>query len=214
MRTASTLLLCLLHALAELVSCIPTDRQPSFVRGGGVDVSVLRVHQCCNHLADGALATHLLPSFMAGAAAPNAKCGSEPCPSPHLAFVLADDLSTLSSFVRSGMRLPEISSSATKESNGLVVTDRLDVSNRWHGLGSEFASASAMARDGYVDAPPDVTAKPALNIWRLVLAICWPDANGEIKKPLESKVQHKSVVAMPAFIIDYAVETVSSQLTT
>ena len=45
---------------------------------------------------------------------------------------------------------------------------------------------------------------PALRVWRVVLAVCWPEG--------EKGKGHASTHAVPAFVIDYAVEALGAQL--
>ena len=192
-------------------------RQPPFAPSSGVAVSVLRVLQCCSHLPSQLLPPEtlsrapLLPTWDAAGGSPSAVAGA-----PRLAFVLGDDLGALSDFVRSGLRLLHVAARPPRRVEGLVLAHQLDARSCWRGggLGVGLGGGGADGRDGQrgpggessanaADAASGAT--PALSVWRLVLAICWAPAAGQAS-PI-SVAQ-----AVPAFIVDYAVEKRSAQL--
>jgi len=186
------------------------QRQPPFAGGSGVAVSVLRVLQCCSHLTAQALgATSSQP------AAPELKGGG--AAAPRLAFVLGDDLLALSAFVRSGLRMVD-HGGLPGRGNSLLLTDQLDVHSCWHGgrARAQQSKATRIDATGTVHGQPESKGEitPALRIWRLVLAVCWPNralCQGDPLQPIP--LAEATAAATPAFIIDYAVEALSAQLT-
>ena len=196
--------------VAELVG-----RQPPFAPSSGVAVSVLRVLQCCSHLPSQLLPPQPLsraplPTWDAAGGSPSAVSGA-----PRLAFVLGDDLGAISDFVRSGLRLLHVAARPSR-TEGLVLAHQLDARSCWRGggLGVGLGGAGAGGGDGQwgrggersANAADAATgATPALSVWRLVLAICWPPTAGQASPVSVAQ-------AVPAFIVDYAVEKRSAQL--
>jgi hypothetical protein len=134
---------------------------------------------------------------------------------PRLAFVLGDDLGAISDFVRSGLRLLHVAARPSR-TEGLVLAHQLDARSCWRGggLGVGLGGAGAGGGDGLwgrggessANAADAATgATPALSVWRLVLAICWPPTAGQASPVSVAQ-------AVPAFIVDYAVEKRSAQL--
>ena len=158
---------------------------------GRMTLSVLRVLQCRGHYVD---IHHLdilgLPPY---ASTDSVSANSSGAVSPRLAFVTGD-LTAVSTFIRSGLRLLGANSSTRQEQlirAGLSVSGQLAADAGW----------------GQSSAPDAKTHKSSeaetslLQIWRLVLAVCWPVGTGGL-----------DCAAMPAFIVDYAAEERAAQL--
>ena len=157
---------------------------------GGVALSVLRVMQCRSHLTEGSVAVLDRASAVArkggsaGAASPSA---------PWLAFVHGNSLDAIAQFVRSGLRLLHShDGTLAPVDGGLVVSKCLTAADCWGGESRDPKTASA------VEAPLVI---PSLSVWRVVLAMCWPEDG-----------KTSTTTAYPAYIIDYAVELKSLQL--
>ena len=186
--------------------------QPPFATRRGIGLSILRVMQCRSHLhgldtisplvhtIESPKAHHKLPQ----SAVPGWSRGE-----PSLAFVVGD-LGALSNFVRSGLRLIG-GSELPRRTNGLIVTQSLNERDCW-------GSKTGLVQGGGEHATKSDASSPALAVWRLVLAICWPDgasAHGQAtaSRLVEPNSQSAAATtASPAFIIDYAVESMEAQL--
>ena len=211
--------------------CVDLLRRQAFCSAGsGVGLSVLRVMQIQDHFVDLASLLRSKAASSTTSASSTSDTSRRTLParradvgakgggldtSPWLGFV-SGELNELSSFVRTGLRLlgdaasrGQLALTRGVDSAPLVISESLDASEAWGGpvRRSPFTlTAEASQLHEAMSDEQQPASLPSLRVWRVVLAVCWPDA------PRAGTGGAASPTALPAFIIDYSVERQDAQL--